>query len=301
MKVEVKKIDATKRELKFEIPKDRVAQKLEQIFEDITKHAKIRGYRPGKAPRHLVEQQYGKLAQEEMVKDIIPETYHEALKNENINPIDLPEIEDVLYKDGVVKYTAKLDIYPEIEIKDYKGLKVTRRSSQITDEELNKVLDIFKKGQGQDKEAVLDDAWAHGLGYPNLEDFKNSLKRQMEMDKDRQNRTDIESQVIEQLLKNAKLSIPQSAIDKQVHHRIHELEHRYQEQGLKKEDIDKKIEGMRKDLEKISERDVKVFFILNKIAELENIQVDKGENVVMKVLEFLLKEAQWSSDDPSSK
>ena len=92
MKVEVKKIDATKRELRFEIPQERVSKKLEEVYEDIGKVAKIKGYRPGKAPRSVVETHHGSLAREETLKKIIPEVYREGIEQEKIEPLDLPEI-----------------------------------------------------------------------------------------------------------------------------------------------------------------------------------------------------------------
>ncbi|MDZ4242556.1 MAG: trigger factor family protein, partial [Candidatus Omnitrophota bacterium] len=73
MKVSVKKVDSLRRELKFEIPRDRVSKKLEEIYAELGKVAKIRGFRPGKAPRHLLEQHHGPLAREEMLKKLIPE------------------------------------------------------------------------------------------------------------------------------------------------------------------------------------------------------------------------------------
>lgn len=292
MKLEVKKIDATKRELRFEIPKDRVTKKLDEVYNDIGKVAKVKGYRPGKAPRNVIESEHGQLAQEETIKKLIPEVYQEGIEKEKITPMDLPEIHDVSFKDGIISFTAKLDIRPEVKIKNYKGIKVQRKSSQVTDEELNKTLDFFKKGQGE-KEVTLDDAFARGLGYPNLEDFKSFLRRQMEMDKDRQNRMDVENQVIEQILKESTLVVPQSIVNKQLEVRLRENLKHLRSHGAKEEELKKKEEDMRKELKPIAEKDVKVFLILEKIAELENIKVPEGESMPNKVIEMLLKDANW--------
>jgi len=293
MKVDVKKIDATTRELKFEVPKERVSKKLDQVYQDIAKEAKIKGFRPGKAPRHVIEAHHGRLAHDETIKQIIPEVYQEAIAQEKLEPIDMPEIQDVDFKDGAVSFTARLEIRPEVKVKDYKGVKVKRKSSEATDEEINKTLELFKQGQKKDKQFILDDAFARELGFPNLEDFKSSLRRQLEIDKDRQNRIDVENQIVEQILKNAQLTVPSSAVKKQVEHRIRDIRHRMEHQGMKKEDIDKRIEEMQKELKEVSERDLRVYFVFEKIAELEQITVEEGENMVSKVLAFLLKEAQW--------
>ena len=93
MKVDVKKIDPVRRELRFEIPRDRVKVTLDEVYSDIGKHAKVKGFRPGKVPRHILEQHHSRLAEEEAIRKIIPQVYQEALEKEKIAPIDLPEID----------------------------------------------------------------------------------------------------------------------------------------------------------------------------------------------------------------
>ncbi len=295
MKIEVKKIDATRRELKLEIPRERVTKKLNEIYEEISKHAKIKGFRPGKAPRHLVEAQHGKLAREEAIKDLIPEAYREAVQKENINPIDLPEIQDVSFKDGIVSFTAMLDIRPEVKIKNYKGIAVQRKAATVTDEELDKTLDFIKKGQG-DKEVTLDDAFVRGLGYPSLEEFKTSLKRQLEIDKERHNRAEVENQIVEYLLKESSVALPQATVNKQLEHRLEEAKKRLRSQRVPEEEIRKKEEDMHKDFRPMAEKDIKTFLIMEHIAKEENITIGEKEDLFHKVLEFLLREAKWEEE-----
>src|SRR3989338_5221524 len=292
MKLEVKKIDATCRELKFEVPKDRVSKKMEEILQEIVKSAYIKGFRPGKAPRHLVDAQHGKFAKEETLKQLIPEVYQEGLDREKITPMDLPEIHDVSFKDGMIAFCAKLDIRPEVKIKNYKGIVVERKSSVVSEEEIDKMLEFIKKGQG-DKEVTIDDAFARGLGFPTLADFKLSLRRQMEMDRDRQNRVDIENQVIEYLLKEVSLPVPQSVMNRQLEHRVEETQKRLHSQGMKEEEIRKKEDEMRKELRQLVEKDLKIYLIMEHIAKQENIQIPEGENLFKKVMELLLREAKW--------
>ena len=293
MKVVVKKVDALKRELNFEVPKDRVTQVLEEVYADLGRVAKIKGFRPGKVPRHILENEHAALAREEALKKLIPAVYREGLEQENIAPIDLPEIEDVEFKDGMVTFKAVIDIKPDVKIGTYKGISVKRKSSQVTEEEINKTLDFFKKSQGDDKDIPLDDNFAKGLGYPNLDEFKQTLKRQMEMDKDRSNRVDIENQIIDALLKESKFPVPQTLVTKQLEHRLHHAQERLKSQGMPDDDIAKKEADLRKELQKPVEKDVRVYLILDKIAELEGVTVQQNENLPAKVMELLLKEARW--------
>ena len=294
MKVDVKKVDALKRELRFEVPKDRVSKTMEEIYGEVAKVAKVKGFRQGKVPRNILVSTHGKAVQEETIKKLIPEVYHEGLTKENIDPIDLPEIGDVNLKDGMLTFTATLDIRPEVKVKNYKGIKVQRKSSKVTEEDINKTLEVFKKGQGTEgKEITVDDAFARGLGFPNLEEFKGALARQLEMDKDRQSRADVEQQIVDVLLKDAKFIVPQSLLKKQMDYRIHDARKHYKSHGMPDEEIQKKEGELREQLKDAVERDVRVYMLFQEIAKEENIAAAQGENVMMKVMEFLLKEADW--------
>ncbi|MFT5387509.1 MAG: FKBP-type peptidyl-prolyl cis-trans isomerase (trigger factor) [Candidatus Omnitrophota bacterium] len=296
MKVEVKKVNEVKRELKFEVPQERVIKTFDEVYKDLAKVAKIKGFRKGKVPRQILEQRHGNEAKDEMLKKVIQDVYQEGVVQEKLAPLDYPNIEDVNYKDGVVTFTAKLDVKPEIKVKDYKGVKVKRKSSKVTDDDINKTLEYFKQGQGDDKEVKIDDEFAKGLGYPTLEEFKSSLSRQIELDKDRQNKADVENQVVDHILKKTKVTIPESLVKKQLEYRIHEQKQRLQQQGIPQEEIDKKEEEMRKELKDPVEKDVKVYLIFDKIAQEEKIEVKENENLPAKVMEFLLKEAVWENE-----
>ncbi len=296
MKVVVKKLDSLRRELSFEIPKERVSLKLEEVYKDLSKVAKVKGFREGKAPRQVIERQHGELAKEETVKKLIPEVYHEGIKQENIAPLDLPEIHDVNFKDGIITFKAQIDLKPEVKIKSYKGIKVQRKSAKVTDEEINKTLDYFKKSTGQDESLAIDDKFAKGLGYPSLNAFKESISRQMEMDKDRHNRLDVENQIVDHLIKESKLDVPKSMIKRQLEHRLQESKKRMKQQGVAEDEIKKKEPEVIEELEPIVEKDVKIYLIFDKIAELESITAKEGEPFTQKVMEFLLKEAEWREE-----
>lgn len=293
MKVEVKKVNEVKRELKFEVPKERVSKALDAVYVDIAKVAKVKGFRKGKVPRKILEQHHGQAAKDEMLKKIVQEAYQEGVQQQDLAPLDYPEIQDVSYQNGEVKFTATLDIKPEVKIKDYVGIKVKRKSSKVTDEDINKTLEYFKQGQGKDEDVTIDDSFAKGLGYPNLKDFKESLSRQIEMDKDRQNKADVENQIVDVLLKKAKLTTPESLVKKQLEYRLQDQMQRMKQQGMPEEEVNKKEDELRKELLPIVEKDVKVYLVFDKIAQEEKIEVGEGENLPSKVMEFLLKKAVW--------
>jgi len=295
MKVEVKKVDAVKRELNFEIPKERVSKKFDEVYKELGKIIKVKGFRPGKVPRQILETQHSQKAKDEVFRKLVPEVYHEGIVREDLKPLDMPEIVDVHFKDGIITFTAKLDIKPDVNVDHYKGIKVKRKKSEVTKDEIEKTLEYFKKGQGEDKkgEVEINDSFAHGLGYPNLEEFKKSLSRQLELDKDRQNRVDVENQIVENLIKKAKLTLPDSLVKRQIKHRIEDEKKKLKSQGVTDEEVEKRDNEMQIDFRKPVEREVKIYLIFDKIAELEKMEIKEGENLPAKVMEFLLKEAKW--------
>ena len=293
MKVEVKKVDALKREMKFEVSREKVTAAMDAVYNEIGKHAKIKGFRPGKVPRHILVNSHGQLAKDETIKKIIPQAYHDGVNQHQLNPIDLPEISEVDLKDGILTFKATLDIRPEVQISKYKGINVERKKSEVTEEEVQKTLEFFKKGR-TDQEVTIDDNFAKGMGFPSLEEFKKALKHQLSADKDRNNRMDVENQIVEELIKNAKLIVPQSLVKRQLHHRLTESLRRLKAQGLNDEDLKKKEDELRIQLEPMVEREVKIYLILEEIGKLENITTaDPNESVPAKVIEFLMKEANW--------
>jgi len=296
MNTSLKKIDACKREMIIDIPKDVVEKKFDEIYKMIQKKAQIKGFRAGAAPMHLVQSEHGQLAKEEVLKDLIPNSYKEALEKENLMPVNLPEVSDVAFKDGGLSFKASFEVVPEVKIKKYKGVEVKRKKVSVTDEDLKKSFEFIRKSQGLDDKTPIDDSFAKGLGYPNLKELEETIKSQMELSKQQEARNDVENQVAEQLLKNSELEIPQSSLAKQLDYLVEDTKHRMAQQGVKKEEIESKEQTIREKLKPLALNDVKLYFILDKIAELENIKVDKPEHKTAKVMEFLLKEAKWQEE-----
>jgi FKBP-type peptidyl-prolyl cis-trans isomerase (trigger factor) len=293
MKVSVKKINALRREMLFEVPKERVQQKTDEVLSVMLKHAKLPGFRPGKAPKAMVQKAHGKAAHDEMLKKLIPEVYQQGLVSEQIDPIDLPAIDQVELVDGALKFRAQVDLRPSVEVKNYKGIKVTKKTAEVTDEELAKTLEMFKKGRGLDEKAELDDAFAKSLGFPGMEDLKKALRRNLESDKERQNKLEVEEQVVQELVKNSVLDIPQSLVDRQFHGRLEDFYKRLKHHGMKDEDIQKRLEESKDNVREAAEKDVRLFLILQKIAQTENLVSEADDNIAAAAMKFLLQSAQW--------
>ncbi len=289
MKISVNKKDQLKREIEIEVPQDRVKSKFDDVYEQIKKEVKIPGFRPGTAPRNLLEKHHSKLAHEEVIRQLLPETYQEALKKENLDVLSLPEVTEVNLDNTCLKYKATVEIRPDIDIKSYKKIKIKNKPNDVSDEDMNKALENIKQARKVDS---INDEFAHGLGYPSLDEFKNSLNRQMIAQKEVDNKAQLEKEVINHLLKNSKFSVPQSLVEKRFHELQHDLKDYFTKANLPKEELEKKEKEFEPKLKQQAEEQVKVFLALDEIAKRESIERD--DHMPNKVMEFLFKNADWS-------
>ena len=122
MKTEVKKLDGTTREVSVEVSGEIVKNKFEDVFKRISQEANVPGFRPGHAPRDILEKHYASSAHEQVIKELVPDVYNEAINKEGLDVIEFPEISEVKLDRSNLSFKAKVEVSPSVEIKDYKGI-----------------------------------------------------------------------------------------------------------------------------------------------------------------------------------
>jgi trigger factor len=136
MQVKIESLGKVKKKINFEIPAERVASEIDKVYEEIRKRASIKGFRKGKAPRSYIEKHYSAAMEEDVLKNLFNDTYFKALLDAKIYPVAHPVIEsDELKKGEPFKYSATVEVYPEIEVKDYVGLEV-KKEQYVQDDKL---------------------------------------------------------------------------------------------------------------------------------------------------------------------
>lgn len=290
MKSEIKKIDDTVRELTVEVSGEVVKAKFEDVFKRITQEAKVPGFRPGNAPRDLIEKNFSAHAHEQVLKELIPDLYNEAINKEGLDVLELPEVSDVKLDRSSISFKAKVEVNPEIPLKDYKGIKVIYKNITVTSDEIKRSLDSVKESR---KLENIDDAFARGAGYPNLAELEKALEHQIVVQKENQQRQDIENHIIEILIKDLDFKIPESLIKRQLADLVKRTLVDLAMRGVPKEKIDEQEKAITANLEPEARKQVKVYLVLAAIAKKENIALD--DHMPAHVIEFLLREADWQS------
>ncbi|MDI6606313.1 MAG: trigger factor [Candidatus Omnitrophota bacterium] len=288
MKREVKKIDSTAREINIEISGDAVKNKFEEIFARIAKEAKVAGFRPGHAPRNIIEKHYSSHAHEQVLKELVPDVYSRAIQEEKLDVIEMPEISEVRLDRSRLSFKAVVSVSPEVAIKNYKGIKIDYQKVSVSPEELKRNMESLKESR---KVAALDDNFARSLCYSALSDLEKAIERQIFTQKENSLRQNVENQIIESLLKQVNFNLPQSMVKRQLQELVRQAKLDLALKGAPREKLDEQEKEISKELEPEAKRQVKIYLILSEIAKKENIPLD--DNMPRKVMEFLLREADW--------
>ena len=363
MKTRIKNLEECTKLFQIEIPHETVEKTAEEVYQGIKKIAKIPGFRPGTAPRDLLEKHYSKDAEEEILKRLVPEGYKKAVDSHKVIPISMPRISNVNFQKGKpLTFEAEVDIKPNIRIRNYKKIRVSKKRISVSQEETSETITrlqnmyakfkdverpikkgdyavcdveafmdkkpISKKtknmwimidkvasllgmgekliglGKGESKEIEadlpetypdkkyagkkanfkilvnevkekeepkLDDAFAKTLNAENLQSLKKEIESQLYARKEMDLKTNMKNQILEKLLKDSRFSVPSGMAKRQKEVLAKRFETELLQKGISKDEAKKKLTELEPKLTEDAKERVKIYFILDEIAEKENI------------------------------
>lgn len=142
MKVNMENLSDTQRKLQVIVPADVVKQERNAVFKEIYQVAKVKGFRPGKAPVNVVEAMYKSEILSETMQKLLSNTLEDALREAEVNPINRPEITppDAIEEDKDFEYTVLFEVLPEIELGQYKELKLKKDKQAVKDEDVDQAI-----------------------------------------------------------------------------------------------------------------------------------------------------------------
>ncbi|MBQ9605455.1 MAG: trigger factor [Firmicutes bacterium] len=146
------KIDVNKVKLTFSVDAARFEEGLNYSYNKNKGKINVPGFRKGKAPRKMIEAQYGKAVfYDDAINFVLPEAYESAVKEHGLDVVSRPEIDITAIDDNGVSFTAEVYIKPEVKIEGYKGIEVAKANLEVSDEELEAEL---KKDQEKNARIV---------------------------------------------------------------------------------------------------------------------------------------------------
>lgn len=146
MKSTVEQLSPTRVRINVEVPFTELEPDFDRAFKELAKQVRLPGFRPGKAPRKLLEARIGRGAVlEQVVNDALPSRYSEAVSTSDLKPLGQPEIEITKLEDNEeLVFTAEVDIRPEITLPELESLKITVDPIEVTDEEVDAELQSLR-------------------------------------------------------------------------------------------------------------------------------------------------------------
>jgi len=134
------------RELEVEVPAEAVEKELERVTREFARLARIPGFRPGKAPMQLVRSRFSEEIRNEVLQTLIPEHFENAAREKNLHPIADPRIDKLEFEPGKpLRFRARFEVLPEIELGDYKGLEIEPVKLEVTDEDVQRELAALRE------------------------------------------------------------------------------------------------------------------------------------------------------------
>jgi trigger factor len=187
MKFTVEDSSTVKKVLHIEIPQNEVVEEIESAYKELNKTAKIKGFRPGKAPRSVLIRLYKKDVHEDVTSRLIKNSYAEAISESGLSPLRLPDIDPPeLSADSAYRYSATVEINPEIPDIDFKGLTLNKSLYKPSDDELEAQLKMLQKNLSERKPVepvracqegdfvILDyEGFRDGAPHPDLQKTEN--------------------------------------------------------------------------------------------------------------------------------
>jgi len=144
------KTNGCNHELKVEIPADEVSKEFEKTLTSFSNSAKIKGFRPGKAPKNVVKNMYYSEIKESLINTLAPDVIKKELKKLKVVPVTSPVITNVSFEeDQPLKLTAHYELWPDFNLPEYKKIKIKKKIKSISDKDVNKSLEELRERSAQ--------------------------------------------------------------------------------------------------------------------------------------------------------
>ncbi len=162
MRVSVETTSGLERRLTVGVPADRVDSAVDKRLQDAARSARLPGFRPGKVPFKVMKQRFGAGVRQEVLGEVISQSFQEAVMSENLRPAGQPSIEARKMDAGQdVEYTATFEVFPAVEVNSLDDLSIEKPVADVTDADIDDIIEVFRKQQGKlvnvDRAAAIGD------------------------------------------------------------------------------------------------------------------------------------------------
>jgi trigger factor len=150
MKADVEDLGGSQRRIVCEIPSQEVQEEVEKYCRKLAKEVDVRGFRKGKAPPSVIKRFFRQQIKTEVASQLVTATLEKVMKEHALTPLGEPELDTPVLEEGKdFSFSMKLDVKPDIEVKDYQGIPLDQEQAEVKEEEVQSSLDELRKAHGE--------------------------------------------------------------------------------------------------------------------------------------------------------
>jgi FKBP-type peptidyl-prolyl cis-trans isomerase (trigger factor) len=290
MKILSQKREGNKVFLEIEEEYSRFLETFDRTLLELGKDVRLPGFRPGKAPKEMVEKALDRdYVEHRAAQNLIGEVYPRIIEAGQIDPVDYPNVEIAqLENQKPFLFKLTVDVYPTVKLGKYQGLKVEKRSVQFNDTEVEQILGRLQErvavtdAEGKKTLLPLDDEFAKQVSkYGTLAELKAEIKLANEQELAAEAEADVKNQLVTALTAEAKCDVPGALIDRETEVMLDELKTSLAQGGLTLEDYlrgaKKEESALRQEMRPAAETRAKGKVVLQAVAAAEKMMVTPEE------------------------
>jgi trigger factor len=161
MQVSVESISKLERRMQVQVPAERVSQEIDARLKNLSRTARLKGFRPGKAPIKVIRQQFGLQVHREVIGELLQSSFAEAVSEKQLSPAGNPRIEPQSVGEGQdLRYVATFEVFPEVTLQPMDSLELERVTAEVTESDIDAMIERLRKQQIT--YAAVSRAAAHG-------------------------------------------------------------------------------------------------------------------------------------------
>jgi trigger factor len=150
MQVSVESIGKLERRMQVQVPAERVSKEIAARLKDLSRTARLKGFRPGKAPITVIKQQFGPQVHREVIGELLQSSYEEAVTQNQLTPAGSPRIEPQSMDEGQdLKYVATFEVFPEVVMQPIESLQIDKVTAEVTESDIDAMIERLRKQQVQ--------------------------------------------------------------------------------------------------------------------------------------------------------
>ncbi|MBV0932098.1 trigger factor [Marinobacterium weihaiense] len=148
MQVSVETTSGLERQLTITVPAERIDQDVDKLVAQQARTRRLDGFRPGKVPPKVIKRMFGSAIRQDVLGQVVQESFYSAVEQEKLQPAGGPNIEFKNDKEGEdLQFVATFEVYPEIELKDLAGVEIEKQTAEITDADMDQMIETLQKQQ----------------------------------------------------------------------------------------------------------------------------------------------------------